>query len=102
MGLFDRFRTPENGTEPEHGVIGLKKWWLFGSPDVFDGPAREHDEAYEGRRPELTQEDADQLFLAQCLVIAGDSTYLKARAYFFYSWILVAKLTGMSTWRGRR
>lgn len=81
MAFLSSFRTPENGNEAENGGwVGLRKWWQMPANDPFNDVARLHDLHYLAEVVGPTQSEADRLFLDQCLAIAGDSLYLKARA----------------------
>lgn len=75
---------------------GLGVEWLWQLPDThpFHSAGVKHDQAYD-LKLQSTSKEVDDIFLKECLEIAGSSLKLKTQAYFFYA---LARTWGFFRW----
>ncbi len=63
---------------------GISDVWATDESDPFYKPCIDHDSIYSLKNPFVTRHEADKVFLAKMLEIAGNSWGLKAKAYLYY------------------
>lgn len=81
---------------------GIKDILATDSSDPFHKACVTHDKAYEKgsvMQKMSSRKQADDIFLAQCLEIAGSCWPLKVKAYVYYG---IIRAVGWLYWEGKR
>lgn len=74
--------------------------FITGEGDPFFNACEWHDKAYtkdSWAEHQMTRDEVDRFFLNQMLLIAGEDTLLKARAYLYYD---IVRFFGCRWWEG--